>query len=89
MSAKVSVCASQNPACVKLLTRVLPGGAPESSARAAGSGGAARLAARGGKGARAAQPGAGELLPLPAFPYRRVRIQGDQGRGVLGCRSTV
>jgi hypothetical protein len=24
----------------------------------------------------------GEVLPLPVFPYRRLRIQGDQGRGV-------
>jgi hypothetical protein len=26
---------------------------------------------------------AGEVLPLPVFPYRRLRIQGDQGRGGL------
>jgi hypothetical protein len=31
----------------------------------------------------------GEILPLPVSPYRRVRIQGDQGRGGLGYRSTV
>jgi hypothetical protein len=31
--------------------------------------------------------GAGEILPLPVFPYRRVRIQGDKGRGGLGYRS--
>jgi hypothetical protein len=31
----------------------------------------------------------GEVSPLPVFPYRRVRIQRDQGRGGLGHRSTV
>ena len=30
---------------------------------------------------------AGEVLPLPVFRYRRLRIQGDQGRGGLGCSS--
>jgi tetratricopeptide (TPR) repeat protein len=29
------------------------------------------------------------ISPLPGFPYLRLRIQGDQGRGGLGCRSTV
>ena len=31
----------------------------------------------------------GESLPLPGFPFRRVRIQGDPGRGGLGYRFTV
>jgi hypothetical protein len=31
----------------------------------------------------------GEISPRPVFPYRRVRIQGGQGRGGLGYRSTV
>jgi hypothetical protein len=39
--------------------------------------------------AAACRPAAGELWPLPVFPYRRVRIQRDQGRGGLGHKSTV
>jgi hypothetical protein len=31
----------------------------------------------------------GELLPLPVFPYRRLGIQRNQGRGGLGYRFTV
>jgi hypothetical protein len=34
-------------------------------------------------------PYAGEVLPRPVFRYRRLRIQGDQGRGGLGDRFTV
>ena len=34
-----------------------------------------------------AAPGA--ILPRPVFPYRRVRIQRDQGAVGLGYRSTV
>jgi hypothetical protein len=36
--------------------------------------------------AAACAPGAGELLPLPALRYRRVKTQG---RGRVGDRSTV
>ena len=45
--------------------------------RALGRG--ARYSAGGGE----AHPGPGEVLPLPDFPYRRLRIQGGQGRGGL------
>ena len=38
---------------------------------------------------RRAHPGAGEVLPLPVFRYRRLRIQGGQGRGGFGYRLTV
>jgi hypothetical protein len=45
---------------------------------------------RGGRdrAAQAAQA-AGEILPRPVLPYRRLRIHGDQGREVLGYRFTV
>ena len=45
---------------------------------------AGEAAGRGHAQGEGAEPGhavAGEVLPLPVFPYRRVRIQQDQGRG--------
>jgi hypothetical protein len=33
--------------------------------------------------------GTGEILPRPVFHYRRLRVQGGQGRGGIGYRFTV
>ena len=64
------------------------------SVSVAGAGGQVRGRAHGGGAVRGERGGgggggghaglalaAGEILPRPVFPYRRVRIQRDQGRG--------
>jgi hypothetical protein len=66
-------------------------GQPPSPRKPAGAfaGCSPQRAASSSSPAQGASPLPGELLPRPVFPYRRLRIQGGQGRGSLGYRFII